>query len=134
MSIYRVDVRQAIAEWGFYEPLISKVIRRCRAGVSADDVMSCLQIGSMQLWRDGARKGIAVTEIQKLPQYDLLLIFMVAGRDPREWLAEGQHQLDSFARAVGCKFIEFIGRPGWEKLCHEHGYTEKFIRMRKEVG
>ena len=133
MTIVRVGPNEAIENWSFYEAKIRKVMRRAASGVNTDDVLTCLQLGNMQLWRDGACKGIAVTEIQVYPQYKVLLIFMVAGEDVRAWLTEGQQQLDSFAQQSGCRFVEFIGRPGWERLLQDHGYTEKFIRMRKEV-
>lgn len=133
MSIHRVTADEAIVEWDFYEALIRRVVRRVQAGAGPEDILSCVQMGSMQLWRDGERKGIAVTEIITYPLYKVFLIFMVVGCDFREWLSDGQHQLDSFAKSEGCKFVEFIGRPGWERLCTDFGYTEKFIRMRKEL-
>jgi hypothetical protein len=133
MTIRRVYPDEAVKEWDFYESMIAKVAKRARVGVTSEDVLTCLQLGSMQLWRDGERKGVAVTELQHYPLYKVLLIFMVAGRDVREWLAEGQHQLDSFAQSENCSFVEFIGRPGWEKLVEGYGYTEKFLRMRKEI-
>ena len=131
--IIRVDSREALAEWSFYAPFIQRVIDKANSGSSVEDVLTCLQLGSMQLWRDGKRKAVAVTEIQDYPRYRMLLVYMVAGKDVRDWLAEGQQQLDSFAKQSGCKYIEFQGRAGWEKLCRELGYDNKMIRMRKEL-
>ncbi len=133
MGIRRVAFDEMLLDWDFYEYQIGRVVRRVRAGCDTEHVLTCLQVGTMQLWRDEARKGIAVTEIQTYPLYRVLLIFMVAGRDVRDLLTDGQQQLDSFAKQSNCKFVEFIGRPGWEKLVDGLGYTEKFIRMRKEV-
>lgn len=133
MTVTRVSAREALEEWDFYEGMINKVIRRVNGGVSAEHVLTCLQQGNMQLWRDSSRKGIGVTEIQTYPEFRTLLIFMVAGEDARAWLTSGQQQLDSFAQKSGCKYVEYIGRPGWERLLRDFGYTEKYIRMRKEV-
>jgi len=133
MTIHQVFAPEALGDWDFYEKRIERVMRRSASGVNAEDVLTCLQLGNMQLWRTDNHKGIAVTEIQVYPQYKVLLIFMVAGEDARTWLAEGQQQLDSFAKKSGCKFVELIGRPGWERALRDQGYTEKFIRMRKEV-
>jgi hypothetical protein len=134
MTIHAVSAREALKEWDFYEAMINKVLRRAHAGTSSEDVLTCLQRGNMQLWRDDARKGVAVTEIQVYPQYKQLLIFMVAGRDVRDWLDEGHQQLDSFARQNGCEYMEFMGRPGWERLMEGYGYNEKFVRMRKSLN
>lgn len=132
-AVLRVFADEALREWDFFEALINRVLKRTRAGTSPDDVLTCIQKGDMQLWCDDERKAICITEIQTYPRFNVLLVYMVAGKDARDWLTEGQRQLDSFAQQSGCRFVEFIGRPGWEAFCRELGYTDKFIRMRKEI-
>lgn len=134
MSVTRVSAREAIAEWDFYEKAIGKIIRRADVGSTTEDVLNCLQEGKMQLWRDATRRGIAVTQIQVYPLFKVLLIFMVAGRDVRDWLAEGHRVLDSFAADSGCKYVDFIGRKGWAKLVRDFGYDKEFVWLRRTVG
>lgn len=134
MTIVQVPVREAIAEWDFYEKMIGKILRRADVGSTTEDVLTCLQEGKMQLWRDATRRGIAVTQIQVYPLFKVLLIFMVAGRDVQDWLKDGHQQLDSFARDSGCKYVDFIGRRGWAKLVRDFGYDKEFIWLRRTVG
>ena len=133
MSVRQVSPREAITEWDFYERMIGKILRRADVGSTTEDVLTCLQSGKMQLWRDATRKGIAVTQIQVYPLFKVLLIFMVAGRDVQDWLKDGHQQLDSFARDSGCKYMDFIGRKGWAKLVREFGYDKEFIWLRRTV-
>lgn len=132
-AIRRIEPGEAVKNWAFYEPLIRSVVERADSGVYPEGVLTCIQCGDMQLWRALKGTGIAVTEIQNFPRYRLLLVFMVAGENAQEWLADGDHQLVAFAKSSGCKYMDFVGRPGWERLCRQFGYDRKQIRMRKDV-
>lgn len=123
----------AVAAWGAIEPLIVEVIERAQGGQSPDDVLTCIQTGRMQLWREIDSGTIGLTEILEFPRYKVMLIYMVAGSGARDWIAQGQQQLERFARQHGCKFLEFMGRPGWERLARNLGYGAKLIKMRKEL-
>ncbi|MFA5996175.1 MAG: hypothetical protein WC790_00410 [Candidatus Paceibacterota bacterium] len=128
--IYGAD---AVNGWDTFEPLIRRVLKRADSGHFPDDILTCVQHGGMQLWSISGDRGIAVTEIQDYSRYRQLLVYMVAGKHARDWLAEGQQQLEAFAKSTGCQFMAFQGRPGWERYCAPLGYTNKMITMRKAV-
>lgn len=123
----------AVAAWDAIEPLIVEVIERAQGGQTPDDVLTCIQTGRMQLWREIRSGTIGLTEIQQFPRHRVMLIYMVAGSGAQDWIAHGQQQLERHARQNGCKFIDFMGRPGWERLARNMGYGAKLIKMRKAV-
>lgn len=129
----RIEGAEAVECWAFYEPFIASVIVTANSGQYPDDVLTCVQLGTMQLWRISDDRGIAVTEIQDYPRYRQLLIYMVAGYAAPSWIAEGQTQLEAFAKVSGCKHMLFHGRPGWEHYCERLGYGHKQILMRKDL-
>lgn len=131
--IRRIRIREAIEDWTYYERQLRRVIEKADSGQSTDDVLSCLQRGTMQLWRSADGTGVALTELQDYPRYRQLLIYMVAGENLSAWMAEGHAALEEFARANACTRIEFIGRPGWEKVLQGFGYNHKLIRMNKRL-
>lgn len=133
MSLRQVDAREAVRDWDYYEPLIARVVERAGSGSTPDDVLTCVQSGDMQLWRIVNDQGLVVTEIQAYPRHRLLLIYMTAGVNALDWMTEGQQQLEAFAKLHSCKYIEFMGRPGWEKYALRYGYGHKLIKMRKEI-
>ena len=128
-----VPPREAIDRWFHFEPLITRVLDRVQGGQWSDDVLTCVQLGSMHLWdiRDG--EAVCITELQNFPRYRQLLIYMVAGEHARDWIASGDRQLTDFAKLHRCKYVVFHGRPGWERYAKRFGYDSKLIIMRKEV-
>lgn len=90
-------------------------------------------LGDMQLWKLVDGHAMGVTQIQTFPQFRLLLVYMVAGEHARDWLLKGSQQLEAFAKSNHCRFIDFQGRPGWERYAAPLGYGRKQIRMRKEL-
>ena len=129
----QVPPDEAIRDWDFYEKQIKRVIERADGGQSPDGVLTCVQLGSMQIWRTLDGRGMAVTELQNYPLYRQLLIYMVAGEGLRDWMHEGHQQLERFAKSNNCTRIEFHGRPGWERWAYDYGYTHKCIRMKKRL-
>jgi|SRR5882672_1188024 len=127
-----IPPREALAEWGRYDRPIASVLEEFDAGQTIEDVLTCIQTGRMQLWRELSRRAVGVTEVLEFPKYRVLLVYIVVGSGVRDW-AGGLQQLERYARARGCKYLEFVGRPGWEKLAALHGFDRKFIRMRKSM-
>jgi hypothetical protein len=128
-----VRPRDVIAEWSYFAPLIQQVIDKVGGGQYADDVLTCVQRGVMQVWRISDDRGMVVTELQTFPRFGILLVYMVAGEHAPDWIAQGQQQLEAFAKSHGCRFMEFLGRPGWERYTRPLGYDHKLVRMRKEL-
>lgn len=133
MTIRRVGATEALRDWSHYEAQIMRVVERGDAPHWPDDILTCLQRGTMQLWRTLDAAGIGVTELQDFPRYKQLLIYMVAGENAQDWLHGAHQQLEAFAISHGCTRMEFHGRPGWAKWCQALGYEHKRIVMTKEL-
>lgn len=133
-GLRQVHPREAIQIWDVFEKRIDRVIARNPIGSTAEDILTCVQNGTMQLWLTASGKGVGVTQVISYPQYRVLLIFIVAGEDVQEWLDAGHHQLDSFAQSQGCAHVDFIGRKGWAKLVADMGYNQEWLMMRRNVG
>jgi hypothetical protein len=135
MTIRLVDPAEAVRDWiGLYEPQIARVIERADSPHYPDDILTCVQKGTMQLWRTVNGDGIGVTELQTYPRYKQLLVYMVAGENAQDWLTGAHQQLVAFALSQRCTRMEFHGRPGWAKWCRAFGYEHTSIRMKVEIG
>lgn len=134
MSIRLVPAREALRDWDMYEERLNRVIERADSPHTSEDILTCVQLGTMQLWRAIDGDGVGVTEVQVFPRYRQLLVYMVAGEDARDWLTGADKQLEAFALSQNCTRMEFHGRPGWAKWCQAFGYEHSSIRMKKEIG
>lgn len=132
-TLRRVEPAEAIRDWDWYERQIWRVIDRADGGQTPDDILSCIQRDTMQLWRTVDKRGMVITELQRSPRYVSMLIYMVAGEGLKDWMAGAGQQLEDFAKAHGCSRMEFHGRPGWAKYAASWGYTHLMIRMKKRL-
>jgi hypothetical protein len=132
-GLHRVSVDEALKDWPYFEAHIVRTIARVDLPHTAEDILTCIQLGSMQLWRMSSCNAMCVTEIQTFTRYRLLLIYVVAGEKARDWLSEGSRQLAAFAQSHNCKYIDFHGRPGWERYARRYGFGRKLIVMRREL-
>lgn len=134
MTLTRVDPAEAVRDWGRYEAQILRVVERVDAPHMPDDILTCVQLGTMQLWRTVDGQAVGVTELQHFPQYSQLLIYMVAGEHAQDWLIGAHQHLETFAISQNCTRMAFHGRPGWAKWCRALGYTHTQIVMTKVIG
>lgn len=130
----QLDPREVVAKWAYYEPKIRNVLEISRAGQFPIDVLTGIQLGSMQLWDFNDGQAFCVTEIQCFSRYNQLLIFLVGGAYAPDWYATGCQHLEAFARLNDCAYLAFIGRPGWQKYAEATGFKSKQISMRKQLS
>lgn len=134
MTIRHVNASEVLRDWDHYERRLNDVLRRTDAEYWPDDILSCIQRGTMQMWRAVDGDGIGVTELQTFPRYRQLLVYMVAGKDAQDWLDGADQHLEAFAQSNGCTRMAFHGRIGWIKSCRAFGYETQLVCMRKVVG
>jgi hypothetical protein len=131
MTIRQVSADEALRDWDFYEERLNRVVERTDSPHGTDDILTCLQLGSMQLWRCVNGDGVGVTELQTYPRYKRLLVYMVAGEHATDWLTGADQQLSDFAISNKCTHMVFHGRPGWAKWCGAFGYVPTLVVMQK---
>lgn len=129
----QVDRDKIVQRWDDVEPLLTSIIARLDPGLRAEDVLTALQYGAMQLWVDDRHDGVCVTEIKIQPKHKTCFIYFLAGKRIQIWAAEAHSTIRRFAEHHGCKYLEFCGRPGWERKAKQYGYTEHFVLMRKKL-
>lgn len=105
-----------------------------------DDIVGFLYSGRMQLWvffagdkETPELAGHMITEVKDYPRCKMLVLqYCAAETGTMEPIEGAMHEtLERFAKDMGCKGIEFVGRPGWARSAKAHGYTSKTITYEK---
>jgi histone acetyltransferase (RNA polymerase elongator complex component) len=76
--------------------------------------------------------GVVVTEIIKRKHGKVCHVYIVTGRQMSKW----QHlinRVEEFAKDEGCKMMELIARPGWQKVYNNHGYKKTHVVLEKQI-
>jgi len=76
--------------------------------------------------------GVVVTEIIKRKHGKVCHVYIVTGRQMSKW----QHlisRVEEFAKDEGCKMMELIARPGWQKVYNNHGYKRTHVVLEKQI-
>lgn len=113
----------------FILPRIEQAL--ARAGHTHDfwrDVVPRLQDGRAQWW-GGNGRGVVITEIQRLPQFDVLNYWLVAGE--LQACLDLQPEIDRWARLQGCRRAIATGRRGWLKILPQYGWRPYGIAFAK---
>jgi hypothetical protein len=105
---------------------------------SVDDILRFILTGEMHLWvvfdaDTNAVHGYVMTEVKRYAQKDMLVIqYCAMTPNVMKHVEDVMHKrAEIFARDLGCKGIEFYGRPGWEPHVKKHGYTVKTVVYEK---
>lgn len=89
----------------------------CRDGsLRSDDLWADVKNKRRQLWV--AMKGEPIAAVLTTVSDDLLQTLVVthaAGKNMRDWLHLWQ-VIEDWAKQIGCKRIEAVARPGWERF------------------
>jgi len=128
-----VTAPEALEQWGIIEPLLNRILKTHDVGYTTEDVLTALQLRSMQLWKIGEWDAVAVTEIYQVPQYQALTVVFMAGDGMETWFDPVMDVLEDFAKAHRCKYVEARGRRGWVKVGKKRGYEEMLTVVRKAL-
>jgi len=119
-------------------PYLMESAERSRGRATVDDILRFLFSGEMALWvvfdeETQEAHGHFVTEIKQYPQCKMLVI-QYAAMTPN-YMAEiedlMQRYAEEYARQVGCRGIEFVGRPGWKKHAERYGYKAQSVMYQR---
>jgi hypothetical protein len=106
---------------------------------SNDIKESCID-GNMQLWigwdpskpKEDAHYATCVTEIIVRPNSKTFSIFIMTGRNMKDWV----HNLDKlaeFARNKDCTHFEAVARPGWERVLKRFNFKKSHIYLERKL-
>lgn len=83
-----------------------------------EDVQIGLNEGRYQIfWNE---YGACITEICQTPQLLYLNCFVVAGKLPE--VMDLHSQVETFAKSVGCKYMQTSARMGWKTVLPKFGW------------
>ena len=130
MQVSRVDTKDIETMWPFIEGYMKKAAKYTYGRFEAEDIKEGLLKNPQQLWvafNDKKIYGAVVTEVTKYPRMTALTVHFLAGIDFESWKDPMLKLVQQFGKDNGCKLIDSYGRPGWEKVWANYGYTKRFI-------
>jgi hypothetical protein len=74
---------------------------------------------------------LLVMEIAKYPQFSVWHCFIACGE--MEAVLESEKAMNAVAANLGCKYLSFAGRAGWERILKKAGWHTVCVTMYKEV-
>jgi hypothetical protein len=130
MQVSIVDTKDIETMWPFIEGYMKKAAKYTYGRFEAEDIKEGLLKNPQQLWvafNDKKIYGAVVTEVTKYPRMTALTVHFLAGIEFESWKEPMIRLVHQFGKDNGCKLIDSYGRPGWEKVWANYGYTKRFI-------
>lgn len=130
MKVSRVYTKDIETMWPFIEGYMKRAAKYTYGRFEAEDIKEGLLKNPQQLWvafNDKKIYGAVVTEVTKYPRMTALTVHFLAGIEFESWKEPMLKLVQQFGKDNGCKLIDSYGRPGWEKVWANYGYTKRFI-------
>lgn len=109
---------------------IAKALESGGCTHSLQDVLGGLREGRFQIFDND--HGVCISEIIQTPQCRYLNCFVVAGQLPG--VMELHNEVEEFAKANDCKWLETTARLGWEKVLPGFGWKKARVVFIREVA
>ena len=141
MNLVRIPIQELEKVWGMIEKDIKSALAYSSQLTDSDFVFDLAKEGKFQIWVlwDKEQKkteqkyfGVVVTELIKRKFGKVCHIYIMTGRQRNKW----QHlisEIEDFAKEEGCKMMELIARPGWQKVLNLFDYKRTHVVLEKEI-
>ena len=141
MELVRIPIIELDKVWSLVEKDIKSALAYSGQLTDSDYVFETAKEDKFQVWVIWDKKekqtsdkyfGVVVTEIIKRKHGKVCHVYIVTGRQMSKW----QHlisRVEEFAKNEGCKMMELIARPGWQKVYNNHGYKKTHIVLEKQI-
>ena len=141
MELVQIPIQELEKVWGIVEKDIKSALAYSSKLTDSDFVFDTLKEGKFQLWVlwDKNQKktidkyfGVVVTEIIKRKFGKVCHIYIMTGKQITKW----QHlitKVEDFAKQEGCKMMELIARPGWQRVLDDYGYKRTHVVLEKQI-
>jgi hypothetical protein len=141
MELVQIPIQELEKVWGIVEKDIKSALAYSGQLTDSDFVFDTLKEGKFQLWVlwDKNQKktidkyfGVVVTEIIKRKFGKVCHIYIMTGKQRTKW----QHlitKVEDFAKQEGCKMMELIARPGWQRVLDDYGYKRTHVVLEKQI-
>lgn len=139
MNIYKIEAKDIPDYWPHMRPFLDAALNKY--GVNErfpiDYVLLDLMTGKSQGWvivDDRTVVSAIVTEVEKYPLGDVMIIFLVGGESMEDWGDMLHDAMVAHAKEVNAKWIDTGSRRGIGKLYYDRlGYTRKYETYSFEV-
>jgi histone acetyltransferase (RNA polymerase elongator complex component) len=141
MELVRIPIVELDKVWSLVEKDIKNALAYSGQLNDSNFVYETAKEDKFQIWViwDKTQKktidkyfGVVVTEIIKRKHGKVCHVYIVTGRQMSKW----QHlinRVEEFAKDEGCKMMELIARPGWQKVYNNHGYKKTHVVLEKQI-
>jgi len=141
MELVRIPIIELDKVWSLVEKDIKSALAYSGQLTDSDYVFETAKEDKFQVWVIWDKKekqtsdkyfGVVVTEIIKRKHGKVCHVYIVTGRQMSKW----QHlisRVEEFAKDEGCKMMELIARPGWQKVYNNYGYKKTHIVLEKQI-
>jgi hypothetical protein len=138
VEIVKLSAKDAIHYWSAFEELLQKGIDRSQGEWSLEHYRDYVEHEYVSIWValvDEEIKSIAVSEVLEHPNFNELLIRLIAGGDSSKWMtSEWQEKtFKKYAKEQDCKKIRMYGRVGWLKRLAPLGWKHDYTVMSLDV-
>jgi len=134
--ILPVSTQDVDLYWSFVSQYIESALEHTDGEISLKDIRSDIANQNRQLWVIKYQGEYIAAVITRVFTHNEGLkigeITFAGGKDHDLW--------DHFADVVGewfknqnCKFIDIVGRPGWQRLYKKRGFKPKYLILRKSL-
>jgi hypothetical protein len=124
--------------WHTVEDRIKDAIQYSNGEMSIEHAKKDILSGEMMLilvMDDDVVIGVITGEKRYFPTGKTILNMTTAGgKDCESWFKELGPALDKIAIENDCEEIYIVGRPAWQKLLKEYGYSHVHTIVGKKVG
>jgi len=123
--------------WPFVIEYISSALEHTDGEITLSEIHAAIANQTRQLWiikHNSEYIAAIVTQIYSYDGSNLKIgeVTMAGGSQHDIW----DHFTDvvgEWFKEQGCKFIDIIGRPGWQRLYRDRGFRTAYVQLRKEL-
>ena len=132
-----VDPKEIDGIWERVVPFLAPSVELVAGRHTVEDIRCFLAVEAMQLfviWSELRLEplGVLVTEILDHKGGRALQICHLGGKELATWI-DKLNGIETWAKDLGCRWIEVPGRYGWAKVLSRMGYQPFCITMTKEL-
>lgn len=126
MSVTRIRPTEIFEFWSQMREQVGRALKYGKGETDLSHILNRLQSGVYQGWEhDGS---YAVTRLVDFDNYRVCRVLYAGGKMEDE--KPIREEIEDWAKSVGCRAVEIIGRPGWERVT---GYERYSVISRKEL-
>jgi len=135
-SITAIPALVAGSYWNQLGPFVTSALEHSRGEITPPQILKKVSNSEAQLWgilQEDEFIGAAVTEVIAYPNLKALRITTLGGKGMRKWQTDLDDVLVRFAKFVGAKRIESVGRKGFVTALLPLNYKTAYVFMVKEI-